>query len=293
MQHVAKRWACAYAPLLDKTCLFETGLLVSTRGNATSSSSPPPPSPPPNGNQQTEHIKQQHEASSSSDQALPAVDVRSTVESFRRDPHTAASTLVGNLSPAERMLLAAALAGHDPNTIPNDQKYKEDLLHAVDTCLPPGSLSRREFQRFLVGHDKKEVPDQAKAPSSAALRMVFFASALPFVGFGFLDNFIMLLAGEEIDAVFGARLGLTTLASAGLGNLVADVIGVGAASAIEQMVRRAPFIKNPSLSRAQMEMKQTKYTKAIGASLGVMLGCLLGLVPLLMSGHFFVPTVPH
>jgi hypothetical protein len=41
------------------------------------------------------------------------------------------------------------------------------------------------------------------------------------------------VAGEEIDSAFGVRLGLSTLASAGLGNLVADVIGVGAANGIE------------------------------------------------------------
>lgn len=50
--------------------------------------------------------------------------------------------------------------------------------------------------------------------------MIFFASAIPFVAFGFLDNFIMLVAGDEIDQVFGHRLGLSTLASAGLGNCV-------------------------------------------------------------------------
>lgn len=42
-----------------------------------------------------------------------------------------------------------------------------------------------------------------------------------------------LVAGEEIDHVFGARLGLSTLASAGLGNACADVVGVGAAKSIE------------------------------------------------------------
>lgn len=54
--------------------------------------------------------------------------------------------------------------------------------------------------------------------------------------FGFLDNFLMLIFGEEIDHLFGAKLGFTTLASAGLGNAVADVVGVGAANYIE--VRR-------------------------------------------------------
>ena len=41
------------------------------------------------------------------------------------------------------------------------------------------------------------------------------------------------MAGEEIDATFGVKFGLSTLASAGLGNLVSDVAGIGFAEQIE------------------------------------------------------------
>ena len=41
------------------------------------------------------------------------------------------------------------------------------------------------------------------------------------------------MAGEEIDSVFGASWGLSKLAAAGLGNIVADVVGVGCADRIE------------------------------------------------------------
>ena len=33
----------------------------------------------------------------------------------------------------------------------------------------------------------------------------------------------MIVAGDAVDSLFGARLGITTLAAAGLGNIVADV----------------------------------------------------------------------
>ena len=36
-----------------------------------------------------------------------------------------------------------------------------------------------------------------------------------------------LVAGEQIDHLFGAKLGLSVLASAGLGNMVADVVAQG------------------------------------------------------------------
>ena len=44
------------------------------------------------------------------------------------------------------------------------------------------------------------------------------------------------MAGEEIDETFGVKFGLSTLASAGLGNLVSDVAGIGFAEQIEVCV---------------------------------------------------------
>ena len=44
---------------------------------------------------------------------------------------------------------------------------------------------------------------------------------------------MQLVAGSEIDTLFGAKLGLSTLAAAGLGNMVSDVAGVSMANRIE------------------------------------------------------------
>ena len=57
----------------------------------------------------------------------------------------------------------------------------------------------------------------------------------------------MLLAGEEIEATFGARLGLTTMASAALGNMVSDVCGVGLAGHIEVSALQCPYRLCPAL----------------------------------------------
>ena len=37
---------------------------------------------------------------------------------------------------------------------------------------------------------------------------------------------IMLAAGDQIEAVFGATLGLSAMAAAGLGNMCSDVVGI-------------------------------------------------------------------
>jgi hypothetical protein len=43
------------------------------------------------------------------------------------------------------------------------------------------------------------------------------------LGFGFLDNFIMIVAGEYIDLTLGVTLGISTMAAAALGKLVSAV----------------------------------------------------------------------
>ncbi|GLI68908.1 hypothetical protein VaNZ11_013459 [Volvox africanus] len=208
-------------------------------------------------------------------------------EAFERDPHSAAQALAAKLSPAQRAVLVAALAQHT-ETQQIDDAYWEELFQAHDVKGDsPGALSRAEFQAAMLAHTSLIENRNKAPPSSAALKMVFLASAIPFIGFGFLDNAIMLVAGEEIDDLFGARLGLSTLASAGLGNAVADVIGVGAAKYIEQLVRMMPFVKEPKLSKTQQAMPRAQRAKLAGAMTGVLIGCTLGLTPLFISGSFF------
>jgi hypothetical protein len=44
---------------------------------------------------------------------------------------------------------------------------------------------------------------------------------------------LQIVAGEEIENSFGARFGLSTLAAAGFGNLISDVIGIGTAEPVQ------------------------------------------------------------
>lgn len=45
-----------------------------------------------------------------------------------------------------------------------------------------------------------------------------------------MDNSIMIIAGETIEVKLGLVLGITTMASAAIGNLLSDVAGVGMGS---------------------------------------------------------------
>ena len=50
---------------------------------------------------------------------------------------------------------------------------------------------------------------------------------------------VQIVAGDEIESMFGAKLGLSTLAAAGLGNLISDVIGLGMAEPVQVMLHRS------------------------------------------------------
>ena len=64
-----------------------------------------------------------------------------------------------------------------------------------------------------------------EAPTSRRLRIVALRSAVPMVGFGFMDNLVMIQAGEAIDMSIEVTFGLSTMTAAGFGQCVSDVAG--------------------------------------------------------------------
>jgi len=130
----------------------------------------------------------------------------------------------------------------------------------------------------------KEQADELHAlispPSSRQLFYVFLAGGIPMIGFGFLDNSVMLLAGEAIDHHLGVLLGLSTLAAAALGNMISDLLGYSFGGTLEAAAIRFGLF-NPELTRAQSRMSATKRTHSIAGAVGLTLGCILGMFPLL------------
>ncbi|KAK7099631.1 hypothetical protein V1264_022716 [Littorina saxatilis] len=113
-------------------------------------------------------------------------------------------------------------------------------------------------------------------PSSVS---VFLHQALPFIGFGFLDNFLMIVAGEYIDVTLGAAFGISTMAAAGFGNMISDVAGVGSAYYVESFVAKFG-VRAPHLTPDQVDMKSTRWASSMGKVIGVAIGCFLGMCPL-------------
>ncbi|GFG37091.1 hypothetical protein Cfor_05760 [Coptotermes formosanus] len=116
-----------------------------------------------------------------------------------------------------------------------------------------------------------------------ARKHVCVHNAVPFVGFGFLDNFIMIIAGEQIEMMLGSVMVLSTMAAAALGNTISDVMGIGSAWYVERLATRVGM-QPPKLSPIQLDMPSSRRAANMGRALGVTLGCFLGMTPLLFVG---------
>ena len=62
-------------------------------------------------------------------------------------------------------------------------------------------------------------PPPPSPPPRAELKKHFIVAAVPMVGFGFMDNLVMIQAGDLIDNTLGVRFGLATLTAAAFGQV--------------------------------------------------------------------------
>ncbi|GAB6025816.1 hypothetical protein CHUAL_011793 [Chamberlinius hualienensis] len=155
-------------------------------------------------------------------------------------------------------------------------------LQAYEKACTSSTTSSRESSLI---NDNTDAVSNSSAGESARLtssqkRSVALASAIPFIGFGFLDNFIMIIAGDYIDITLGATLAISTMAAAALGNLISDVAGVGSAWYVESLSSKVGIVP-PILTPTQLAMPSTTWCIYLGKALGVTIGCLLGMFPLL------------
>ncbi|XP_075070142.1 transmembrane protein 65 isoform X2 [Mixophyes fleayi] len=187
----------------------------------------------------------------------------------------------GRRCPGTSVMKSCRLMGTHPRKEPmeplNTSQGARDFiysLHAAERSCLLKELHR--FESIAIAQEKLE----AAPPSSRQLKHVFVHNALPFIGFGFLDNAIMIAAGTQIEFHIGAILGISTMAAAALGNLVSDLAGLGLAGYVEAISSRLG-LPIPDLSPKQADMWQTRVSAHTGKAIGIAVGCLLGMFPLL------------
>jgi len=158
----------------------------------------------------------------------------------------------------------------------------DDIKDQIDVN-KDGHVSSQELNEWLqnlVEMQNKTGARAAKEPTRLQLWQFALLSGVPFVAFGFLDNAIMLVAGDFIDTQLGRVLGISTLAAAGLGNMISDVAGLGLGGYVEASSKKLG-LKDPKLTLQQMQTRKVRLLNFIATSIGICIGCILGMVPLL------------
>ncbi|NXF02503.1 TMM65 protein, partial [Smithornis capensis] len=150
-------------------------------------------------------------------------------------------------------------------------------LHSTERSCLLRELHR--FESIAIAQEKLEVAP----PSPGQLRHVFFHNALPFVGFGFLDNAIMIAAGTQIELSIGVVLGISTMAGK-FKVVFSCFLSSSLAGYVEALASRLG-LSIPDLTPKQADMWQTRLSAHLGKAIGVTIGCILGMFPLLFFGE--------
>lgn len=124
-------------------------------------------------------------------------------------------------------------------------------------------------------------PQSIPEPSFRNLQLVALTQAIPFVGFGFMDNAILIIAGDAIDTSLGIYLGISTLCAAAIGNIISDLAGIGLGTMIEDFCANVLKLPVADISAAQRTLRSVRTSSNLGMAVGMTFGCLLGMFPLL------------
>ncbi|XP_036215884.2 uncharacterized protein [Bactrocera oleae] len=198
-----------------------------------------------------------------------------------------ARELVYNLKDSEREAIKGALAKYDSERQRAGYEGKLAATQWRTRFGRPSQVPRLgevdptgRFCAFPEDWLKQRAAAKAPPPTMSDLRRICIVNAVPFIAFGFLDNFVMIVAGDSIESIFGAFMCISTMAAAGLGNTVSDILGIGSAYYVERGCEMMGF-RLPDLTPVQMEMKSSRHSANLGRIIGITIGCLLGMVPLL------------
>jgi tRNA-specific adenosine deaminase 1 len=143
--------------------------------------------------------------------------------------------------------------------------------------LSPQARAELAQVRKLSSLSTSDVPE----PSPQDIRLTALNQAIPFVGFGIMDNAILIVAGDAIDTSLGVALGISTMCAAAIGNIISDVAGIMLGTIIEDFTARLG-LPVPNVSAAQRQLRSVRFAGQFGTTVGIVIGCIIGMFPLLL-----------
>jgi tRNA-specific adenosine deaminase 1 len=118
-------------------------------------------------------------------------------------------------------------------------------------------------------------------PNYHELRLHALTCGIPFIGFGIMDNAILIWAGDQIDTHLGVLFGISTLCAAAIGNIISDIAGVGLGGVIEDFCATKLRMPKVNFTNAQRSLRSVRFAGQLGNMIGLTIGCIIGMFPLL------------
>lgn len=150
------------------------------------------------------------------------------------------------------------------------------LARRVRPHRSPRCSSCRPLTSPASAATKEAAKPEVTVPTTEQLRIVAIRYAIPMVGFGFMDNLVMITAGEAIDQTFGVALGISTMTAAGFGQCFSDVAGNLSGGMVDAACTRLK-LPHHGLTEGQLDLRISRIYSTLGACVGVVTGCLLGM----------------
>jgi len=150
---------------------------------------------------------------------------------------------------------------------------RQELVHSVLVLLGRSGNPAAAAAAAATEH----VPE----PSKEDLRALILTTSIPFVGFGIMDNAILIIAGDAIDTSLGVLLGISTMCAAAIGNIISDVAGIMLGTVVEDFCAKYLLLPTPDLTTAQRQLRSVRWANQFGCGLGIVIGCIIGMFPLL------------
>merc|ERR1712217_752239 len=172
-----------------------------------------------------------------------------------------------------RALGVAAMSTHFGKDI-RKEFDSEDKDHS-------GSVSRAEFKRYITKLLPEHQENDASPPTKRQLMLFALNSSIPFIVFGCLDNGIMILGGEVVEASIGSTLQLSQLACAAIANTFADVLGISIGNTVESATAKLG-LPAANLTHGQTQLPVVRRIALLAGSGGIFIGCCLGMTALLV-----------
>lgn len=132
----------------------------------------------------------------------------------------------------------------------------------------------------MAANEAEAAAAEVPAPSYNDLKFIALAQAIPFLGFGFMDNAILIIAGDMIDTSLGVILGISTLCAAAIGNIISDVAGIMMGTVIEDFCTNYLKLPIPNLTTPQRQLRSVRFASQLGCGVGIVVGCIIGMFPL-------------